>query len=130
MVEVTLDAVRGYRTLRNENPRMGVRGSLGRGWMGGLAYSPRKKSSGFSLIVTPSAHVSELSDPFKRHRMNHWPTLSRITSYPAFFQCTTLPASTASLISLSFIVVVLVLVVRGPTYRTTLLVVKRENTAP
>jgi hypothetical protein len=41
-----------------------------------------------------------------------------------------LPASTASLISLSFIVVVLVLVVRGPTYRTTLLVVKRENTAP
>jgi hypothetical protein len=40
MVEVTLDAVRGYRTLRNEKPRMGVRGSLGRGWMdGGLAYS-------------------------------------------------------------------------------------------
>ena len=28
MVEVTLDPKRGYRTLRNENPRMGVRGCL------------------------------------------------------------------------------------------------------
>ena len=28
MVEVTLDPERGYRPLRNENPRMGVRGSL------------------------------------------------------------------------------------------------------
>ena len=100
----TVYPVRGLGPLINENPRMGVRGSLGRGgWMGGLTYSPRKKSSGFSLIVRPSAHVSELSDPFKRHRMNHWPTLSRITSYPRFFQCTALPASTASLISLSFI---------------------------
>ena len=29
MVEVTLDPKRGYRPLRNENPRMGVRGCLG-----------------------------------------------------------------------------------------------------
>ena len=28
MVEVTLDPERGYRPLRNENPRMGVRGCL------------------------------------------------------------------------------------------------------
>jgi hypothetical protein len=31
MVEVTLDPIWGYRTLRNENPRMGVRGVLGEG---------------------------------------------------------------------------------------------------
>ena len=30
MVEVTLDLIRGYRPLRNEKPRMGVRG-----WFGG-----------------------------------------------------------------------------------------------
>jgi hypothetical protein len=30
MVEVTLDLIRGYRPLRNEKPRMGVRGVLGR----------------------------------------------------------------------------------------------------
>jgi hypothetical protein len=41
MVEVTLDAVRGYRPLRNEKPRMGVRGSLGRGWMGGIGLLNR-----------------------------------------------------------------------------------------
>ncbi len=34
MVEVTLDPIWGYRTLRNENPRMGVRGSLGEGMDG------------------------------------------------------------------------------------------------
>ena len=41
MVEVDARSFRGYRPLRNENPRMGVRGRLGRGggWMGGLAYS-------------------------------------------------------------------------------------------
>jgi hypothetical protein len=39
MVEVDARSFRGYRPLRNEKPRMGVRGSLGRGWMGGLAYS-------------------------------------------------------------------------------------------
>ena len=31
MVEVTLDPKRGYRPLRNEKPRMGVRGWFGRG---------------------------------------------------------------------------------------------------
>jgi hypothetical protein len=31
MVEVTLDLIRGYRPLRNEKPRMGVRGCLGGG---------------------------------------------------------------------------------------------------
>ncbi len=30
MVEVTLDLIRGYQPLRNEKPRMGVRG-----WFGG-----------------------------------------------------------------------------------------------
>lgn len=35
MVEVTLDLIRGVGPLRNENPRMGVRGSLGEGWRGG-----------------------------------------------------------------------------------------------
>ena len=35
MVKVTLDAKRGVGPLRNEKPRMGVRGSLG-GWMIGL----------------------------------------------------------------------------------------------
>jgi len=34
MVEVTLDPVRGLGPLRNENPRMGVRGLLGRGGEG------------------------------------------------------------------------------------------------
>jgi hypothetical protein len=38
-VEMNALSFRGYRTLRNENPRMGVRGGLeGDGW-GGLAYS-------------------------------------------------------------------------------------------
>jgi hypothetical protein len=31
MVEVTLDPIWGYRTLRNENPRMGGPGVLGEG---------------------------------------------------------------------------------------------------
>ena len=31
MVEVTLDLIRGYRPLRNENPRMGVRGVVWEG---------------------------------------------------------------------------------------------------
>ena len=31
MVEVTLDLIWGYRPLRNENPRMGVRGGLEKG---------------------------------------------------------------------------------------------------
>jgi len=35
MVEVTLDPIWGYRTLRNEKPRMGVRGVLGEGVEGG-----------------------------------------------------------------------------------------------
>ena len=40
MVEVTLDPIRGVGPLRNEKPRMGVRGWYGGGWkMGGLAYS-------------------------------------------------------------------------------------------
>ena len=34
MVEVTLDLIRGYRPLRNEKPRMGVRGWFGRGMIG------------------------------------------------------------------------------------------------
>lgn len=35
MVEVTLDPVRGLGPLRNENPRMGVRGVLVKGWRWG-----------------------------------------------------------------------------------------------
>ena len=31
----TVDAERGYRSLRNEKPRMGVRGWFGRGGWGG-----------------------------------------------------------------------------------------------
>ena len=34
MVKVTLDAKRGVGPLRNEKPRMGVRGSLGEGMIG------------------------------------------------------------------------------------------------
>jgi hypothetical protein len=40
MVEVNAHSFRGYRTLRNENPRMGGPGVVWRGVMeGGLAYS-------------------------------------------------------------------------------------------
>ena len=39
MVEVTLDPKRGYRPLRNEKPRMGVRGVVWRGGMNGLLGS-------------------------------------------------------------------------------------------
>ena len=47
MVEVTLDPERGYRPLRNENPRMGVRGSLGRGMIGLLgSYFSEQVSEG------------------------------------------------------------------------------------
>ena len=46
MVEVTLDPVRGVGPLRNENPRMGVRGVLGEG--GGLlgGYFSQQGSEG------------------------------------------------------------------------------------
>jgi hypothetical protein len=35
MAEVTLDLIRGLGPLRNENPRMGVRGGAWRGWRWG-----------------------------------------------------------------------------------------------
>ena len=43
MVEVTLDPERGYRPLRNENPRMGVQGVLGKGWMAYLEVTSRSR---------------------------------------------------------------------------------------
>ena len=47
MVEVTLDPKRGYRTLRNENPRMGVRGWSGGGTIGLLgSYFSEQGSEG------------------------------------------------------------------------------------
>ena len=47
MVEVTLDPERGYRTLRNEKPRMGVRGCLEGGMIGLLGgYFSEQGSEG------------------------------------------------------------------------------------
>lgn len=40
MLEVDAHSFRGYRPLRNENPRMEVRGSLGRGMIGLLGNLP------------------------------------------------------------------------------------------
>ena len=57
MVEVTLDPERGYRPLRNEKPRMGVRGSLG----GGIGLLNRTMISGVPGFRIP---ISEFRIPY------------------------------------------------------------------
>lgn len=62
--------------------------------------SSTKKSSGFSLIVTPSLHVSEVKLPLNTHSIrNRFPRPLNTTRYPPFLHRTTLPANTADLIS-------------------------------
>lgn len=53
MAKVTLDAKWGYRPLRSEKPRMGVRGSLGvDGWgMIGLLLYPSRLRNDLTRIV-------------------------------------------------------------------------------
>jgi hypothetical protein len=44
MVEVDARSFRGYRPLRNENPRMGVRGWIGGGgWIGGIGLLTKEE---------------------------------------------------------------------------------------
>ena len=97
--------------------------------------SSTKKSSGFSLIVTPSLHVSEVQLPLNTHSIrNRFPRPLNTTRYPPFLHRTTLPANTADLISskltafLSFHPPLHAAMTR--TYRTMPLLVKRESAAP
>ena len=52
MVEVTLDPIRGGGPLRNEKPRMGVRGRLGRGMNGPLNRTMISGVPGFRIPIS------------------------------------------------------------------------------
>jgi len=52
MVEVNARSFRGYRTLRNEKPRMGVRGWFGRGMNGLLNRTMISGVPGFRFWIS------------------------------------------------------------------------------